>query len=185
MKECVHVDINILCSYTQCHSRYEPYDCTRLLLSTPTDDQHLDDNNLGEMEGVEVRVVAVEVLDEKSDDGRERGDVQKDEDEGQNDKDVRKDEDKRQNDIEEHRGRKGSREPPHAIPITNISNEVEKVKDSPGTPCTESGPSKAVYVTFLQESSIDARFDARQQQVVGSLNKETREVRESPDGCNQ
>ena len=149
---------------------YAPrYDCTRLLLSTPVDDQHPDDDNLGETEDGQV---AVEILDEKSDEegnGKVREDMPKDEDEGQNDKDVQRDEDERQTDRGEHRGRKGSREPPHAIPITNISNEVEK--DSPGTLCTESGPeisSKAVYVEVTQESSIDAS----QQQVVGSMRPE-------------
>lgn len=155
-----------------------------------------DHDNLEEMAEGGAQVVAVEVQEDKSDeevDEREREDVQKGDDElveRRNNNDVQKDEDERQNDKTrgEHSDRQGSRAPPPPIPITNIpvfSDEVEG--ESPPTPLAESGSelsSKAVYVKVFQESCTDARFDARQQQVVGSVNKETQEVRDSPDGCN-
>ena len=54
---------------------------------------------------------------------------------------------------------------------------------STNSPVTESLPENSMAVDVTQETSFDARFGARQQQVVGSIKPETQETRASPDGC--
>lgn len=63
------------------------------------------------------------------------------------------------------------------------SQLIVSCKDSP---TAESQPASwcSSMAVYAQETNFGARFSEQQQQVVGSFVKETREVRESPDGCN-